>query len=179
MIPEIKDYNDVLVLARGLTDETVKQLGDGFQTKDLAPIFSANFQQAIAAFEGASNVATAWKTHTDACVELTVEFAVDMACDLMKVPAGSASEFKETQEVLNAVSGLVASIAKHAQGGFQPGEYFEVAYENFNAITVAVDGADKIAVEFKADARAFIKLVALFAVKFAFGLKAALAPKAG
>jgi hypothetical protein len=170
----VKEYKDVLDLGKGLVSVTLREAADGFQVKDLLPILTENLAQALAAYEGSNQIGLAWKQDPEACTRLTVEFAVDVAMDIMKIPAGSDAEFKETQELLAAVSGITSSVVAHLPGGFQTSEIIPVVFENFNSIMVGVDGVGKIGAELKKDLRAFIKLVALSAIDLAFKVKKAM-----
>lgn len=172
----MKQYYDVLVLARGLVLETKAQLGNGFQASDLVPIVSENFQKAMCAMEDAALIGKEWEEEERACIEATVNFAADIACDLLNIEDAPAIEFKETHEILAAVQSIVKSVVAHLPGGFQASEVFPVLSDNFSAITVASDGSSKVVSEFKAAPRAFIKAVTLFAVDLVFTMKASVVP---
>ena len=173
----IKEYREVLDLAKGLIASAIAEAKDGFQVKDLVPIISENFKAAMTAYEGFGLIGAEWKENEDECIHLTVEFVIDAACDILKIgPATDAASFKETGEILAAVQGIAQSVVAHLQGGFQTAEIVPVVMENFNSIVVGVEGADKVVGEFKGDIRGFIRLVAIFAVRFAFSLKGAFKP---
>jgi hypothetical protein len=169
----VKEYNDVLVLARGVIQETMKQTADGFQMKDLIPIVSENMDKALAAFAGSELIKNEFKEHLDECIHVTLDFIIDAACDLMKIPEGGAVDFKETGEILAAVNGLAASVIKYLPGGIQSAEIMPILLENFQSIVVGADGAGKVVAEMKGDIRLFFKTVLHSAVDLTFRIKAA------
>ena len=174
----MKEYTEVLALAKDVVSSALRETADGFQVKDLIPIVSENLSSVMAAYENSNLIPGEWKANPEGCMILTVEFAVDIAMDLLKLPSGSSSDFKETNELIAAVSGIVSSFISHLPDGIQGVEILPIVLENFNTIIVGVDGADKIKSELSGNARDFIKLVSLAAIKIAFGVKAAIEAKA-
>lgn len=171
----VKEYSDVLVLARSLALSAVAEAANGFSVKDLVVIASTNFQNAMTAYEGSNLIGDAWKNYTEECSQLTLDFAIDTACDCLHVPAGAeGASFKETNELLDAVKGITLSIMSKLPGGFKLPELVPVAMENWSALTLGVEGANKIGVEFKGDVRSFIKFVVRFAFDFTAVIKAAM-----
>jgi hypothetical protein len=171
----VKEYSDVLVLARGLAISAIAEAANGFSLKDVIVIASNNYQAAMDAFVGSGLIGEAWKTHTEECSQLTLDFAIDTACDCLHVPAGAEGvSFKETNELLDAVKGITLSIISKLPGGFKLPELVPVAMENWSALTLGVEGANKIGGEFKGDVRSFIKFVVRFAFDFTAIVKAAM-----
>lgn len=173
----MKEYREVLSLAKGVVASALRETADGFQVKDLIPIVSDNLKNVMSAYENAGLIPSEWKADPEACMVLTVDFAVDVAMDILKVPAGTSGEFKETNELIAAVSGITASVISHLPGGISGAEIVPIVFENFNNIIVGVDGADKIKAELSGNVRDFVKLVSLAAIKIAFEVKAAMEAK--
>lgn len=174
MIPAVKEYNDVLILARGLVSETLAQTADGFQVQDLIPILSENMSKAMAAYAGGELIPQAFKENLKDCIDLSIDFVIDVACDLLKLPAGGeAPQFKETEELVAAVNGIAGSVIKYLPGGIDTQEIMPIVFENFQNILVGAEGVDKIGGELKADTRAFLRLVVHASVDMAFNLKEA------
>jgi len=174
---EVKEYREVLDLARGVVATTIRETADGFQVKDLMPIISDNMQKTLVAYEGVNLISVEWKENPEECMFLTVDFAIDTAMDVLKVPAGTPSEFKETKELVVAISGITSSVIAHMPGGIQGAEIIPIVFENFNGIIVGLDGLDKVRGEFNADARSYVKMLATSAIKLAFQVKKAMDAK--
>lgn len=172
----MKQYQEVLNLAYSLTCSAKAELANGFQMKDLIPIVSDNFKNALAAVEGASEIPAEWKANERGCIEATVRFSVSVAFMLLgKNDEELPVDFKETKEILAAVGGITKSVVAALPGGIQSAEILPILTENFGAITVAADGAGKVMDEFKTSPRQFIEAVAMFAVALALDLKATFA----
>jgi hypothetical protein len=166
-----KEYGEVLDLARGVISETLEQTADGFQVKDLAPIFSENLDKAMLAYTGGSLIAAEWRDHSKDCILLTMNFAIDTACDALRIPATSGLAFQETLELMDMVQGLTMSVLKKLPGGVSPAEGIEIVFENIPGVIKGVDGMGKISEEFKSNIRDYLKCVCTWAVNFAFSLK--------
>ena len=168
----IKEYNDVLILAQGLIVESKNQLEDGFQVKDLVPIFQENTDKALAAYEGRAEAMTVWGTDLEQALLLTCDFIIDTACDVMGiVPLQENAEFPETAELIAAVEGLATSVLSRL-GGISALDIVPIAAENFQGIISGVDGIGKIGGEMKADTRAFLKSIVFSSIRLAFQIKA-------
>ena len=179
IVPQpVKELQDVLDAAAGVVESTIEELEDGFQVTDLVPIVSENVDKALAAFENGHLISVAFKDHLKESIQAISHFVIDVACDVLKV--GHSTEvkaFKETQELIAAVSGLVASIVDKLPGGFKATEIVPVVYENFKSIIVGVEGVDKVGSEFKGDIRAFLHLTVGSVIAMAFDLKDAIEKK--
>jgi len=168
----MKQYQEVLDLAYSLSVSAKAEMADGFQMKDLLPIVTENFQKALAALEGASEIPAEWKADERGCIEATVKFAVSVAFMLLgKTGEELPVEFKETKEILLAIDGITRSIVAALPGGITAAEIFPVITDNFESITLAADGAGKVVEEFKSAPRQFVEAIALFAVSLALSLK--------
>lgn len=171
-----KEFNEVLELARGVLHSSMKQLEDGFQMKDLVPIFSENYTNALAAWEGANLIAEEFKTDLKGCISAAIVFSVDVSCDLLHIAESGEVTFKETEELMAAVSGITGSIIKRIHG-ITAVDILPIVFENFSSIVSGVEGADKIGAELKGSPRNFLKAVVLFAVNLAFSIKEAVEKK--
>lgn len=166
-----KEYGEVLDLARGVISVTIAQTADGFQIKDLAPIFSENLDKAMLAYTDSKLIPAEWRDHTKDCILLTVNFAIDTACDALRIPATNGLAFQETLELMDMVQGLTMSVLKRLPGGITPAEGIEIVFENIPGVIKGVDGMGKISEEFKSNIRDYLKCVCTWAVNFAFSLK--------
>lgn len=177
----VKELQDVLDLAKSTVHTTIRELKDGFQVTDLIPIVTENVDEALRAFEGSAAVADAFKLHLRESIAMVAHFVVDVACDILKIGFPTDSDenaFKETKELIAAVSGLTASIIEKLPGGFQLTEAIPVISENFQTLITGIDGAGKIGSEFKADTRAFLHLAIGSVLTIAFDIKEALEKQA-
>ena len=168
----VKEYNDVLVLSRSVIKDTIASQADGFQFSDILTVLQVNLDKAMMAYTGGDQIVVAWKEYLRECAVLTAHFLVDAACDVLKLGDPSTdSEFAETDELLAAVSGIIASIMDRIPGGFQASEILPVLMENFQKLLVGIEGVDKIGAEMKADIRAFLHVVVGFAVATVFDVR--------
>lgn len=166
-----KEYSEVLDLARGVISETLVQTADGFQVKDLAPIFSENLDKAMAAYTDGSLIGAEWRDHQKDCIMMTVNFAIDTACDVLRIPVTSGLAFQETMEVMDMVQGLTLSVLKKLPGGVTPAEGVEIVFENVPGVIKGIDGMGKVSEEFKSNIRDYLKCVCSWAINLAFSLK--------
>lgn len=168
----VKEYNDVLLLARGVVRDALAAQADGFQFSDVFSVLQANLDEAMVAYEGGAQIKTAWETELRQCILLTSLFAVDTACDILKVDdLAGQSQFKETDELIAAVSGILSSVISRIPGGLGADDILPIVMENFQKLLVGVEGVEKIGAEMKADVRAFLHMVVAFAVNLAFDVR--------
>lgn len=168
----VKEYNDVLLLARGVVRDALATQADGFQFTDVFTVLQANLDEAMVAYEGGSQIKDAWQNQLRECVLLTAMFGVDTACDILKVDdLAGQSQFKETDELIAAVSGILSSVISRIPGGLGADDILPIAMENFQKLLVGVEGVEKIGTEMKADVRAFLHMTIAFAVNLAFDVR--------
>lgn len=172
-----KEYSEVLALAKGISATAIREGANGLQVVDLLPVISENMKNTIPALEGANKIGQEWADDLEGCILATVDFVVDVACDVLKVQTGTPVEYKETKELLAAVEGIVEGVVKNIPG-FTAVDALNIVTDNFKAIIVGFEGADKIAAEFNGDIRSFLKFVTTSAIQLAFKIKSALEQKA-
>ena len=117
MDPNVKEYSDVLILAGGMTQSTIKAFEDGKNWTDVFPIITENMDKALDAIKDADKITAAWRDHTKECVELTTTFVIDQLFDILKYKKTTASydKFPETKDVLDAVEGLAKGAVKRKE----------------------------------------------------------------
>lgn len=172
MSSAVKEYNDVLVLAGGVIREGIASQADGFQVTDILTVLQSQLDEAMAAYVGGDQIPVAWRDHLRECVLLTANFAVDVACDILKVDnLNGQSQFKETDELLAAVSSIVSSVIKRIPGGLGTDDILPIVMENFQSLLTGLEGVDKIGSEMKSDVRDFLHMTVTFAVNLAFDVR--------
>lgn len=172
MAPAVKEYNDVLLLAGGVVRDGIASQADGFQFTDVLTVLQSNLDEAMAAYVGGDQISVAWRDHLRECVLLTANFAVDVACDILKLDnLQGQSQFKETDELLAAVSGIISSVIRRIPDGVGTEDILPIVMENFQGLLTGIEGVEKIGAEMKADVRAFLHMTVTFAVGVAFDVR--------
>ena len=80
----------------------------------------------------------------------------------MAVVSKSVSVSKELNEVGEAIGGIIASVKEKAAEGLSLPEIVQALTENVGKLMAAVEGADKIGLEFKEEPEAAAMAAALF-----------------